>query len=78
MEIKKNSENPSSKIIMSLFASRNREGSGVAGLLIIIQTLTVMVQLRGETDTYLDISTLLISSSTVSLDSKIIIIRLGI
>ena len=43
MEIKKNSENPSSKIIMSLFASRNREGSGVAGLLIIIQTLTLTV-----------------------------------
>ena len=65
MKINQNSQNLSSEIIMSLFASENRLGVG--------RTVMLYDALRAETDTYLDTSDLLISwslLSTVRLDSK--------
>ena len=53
MKINKNSRNPSSEIIMSLFASENRLGVG--------RTVMLYDAVRAETDTYLDTSDLLIS-----------------
>ena len=53
MKINQNSQNPSSEIIMSLFASENRLGVG--------RTVMLYDAVRAETDTYLDTSDLLIS-----------------